>query len=448
LLIKHLLISHKINKKFLRISYPSQCFFIDVAKGNKKIHMKKSYSLPYLCLVLFPFIVPSTGMTQATGFHSWNQFRGPARSGTSQEIITFSEGSSPEARLVWKKPIGSGFSEMAVEGVFLFTMESEQLDSTSGHEFVSCYDNRTGEPVWKSRVDSLFFDEFGNGPRSTPFIGNHFIYSLSSYGKLSAHDKADGTLRWQVDLVEDFKATVPRWGFSTSPLMIGNTLVIEAGGAEGKAFVGFDSRTGTPAWSNGSGVASYCSPVLAQIDGVKQIIFANQQTLFSLNEEGDTLWTHVLSAVSPMAMPVFFDGDKVFVSSLQSKGFSILQIGEGQVREILSGKTMKNDFSSSLWYDGHFYGFDVAALQCISAETGEKKWTKRGLGKGSLILVGDILLALSDKGKLVLIKAEGDAYRELGSFQVLDGKSWTAPSYSEGRLYLRNLTEMACYEIN
>lgn len=406
----------------------------------------KSYFLPVICLLIFNVTGIQSTNAQADPI-AWNQFRGPDRSGISPEALFISEESSPKAELVWKKPIGSGFSEIAVEGDFLYTMESEQLDSTSGYEFISCYDSGTGEPVWKSRVDSLFFDEFGNGPRSTPLIGENLVYGLSSYGKLTAHDKKDGTMHWQVDLVADLGATVPRWAFSTSPLLIGNTLVIEAGGAEGKAFVGLDGQTGKKRWTNGNGVASYCSPVLATIDGVKQIIFANNQTLFSLNALGDTLWTHTLSTVNPMAMPVFFDRKKVFVSSLQSKAFSIVEVDGDRVKEILNSRNMKNDFSSSLYFNDYFYGFNVAALQCISADTGEKKWTKRGLGKGSLILVGDTLLVLSDKGKLVVVRANPDAYEEIFNFQALEGKSWTAPSFSGGRLYLRNLTEMACYEI-
>ncbi|NJO91354.1 MAG: hypothetical protein HC831_22125 [Chloroflexia bacterium] len=109
---------------------------------------------------------------------------------------------------------------------------------------------------------------------------------------------------------------------------------------------------------------------------------------------------------------------------------------------------MKNDFSSSVYHDGYFYGFDIAALVCVSAKTGEKKWTKRGFGKGSLILVDDKLIVLSDKGTLIQVKATPDAYTEQGQMQAIEGKSWTAPSYSNGKIYLRNLTEMACFSAN
>jgi outer membrane protein assembly factor BamB len=149
----------------------------------------------------------------------------------------------------------------------------------------------------------------------------------------------------------------------------------------------------------------------------------------------------------PMASPVVFDGNKIFISTVRSHGFCVVEVADGKVTEILKAGTMKNDFSSSVVYDGHIYGFNVAALQCVSASTGEKKWTKRGLGKGSLIRVGNQLMVLSDKGKLVVVQATPDTYTEKASFQALEGKSWTAPSFSDGRLYVRNLTEMACYQL-
>nr|MBC8321585.1 hypothetical protein [Bacteroidota bacterium] len=115
--------------------------------------------------------------------------------------------------------------------------------------------------------------------------------------------------------------------------------------------------------------------------------------------------------------------------------------------EVIQGGSMKNDYNSSCYYNGYIYGFNVAALRCISAETGEVKWTKRGFGKGSLIIVGDKLLVLSDQGKLILVDAIPHSYVEKGSIQAISGKSWTAPSFVNGKVFVRNLTGMACYKL-
>ncbi len=329
-------------------------------------------------------------------------------------------------------------------------MHSEKSDSMHGLEFVSCFDAKTGIEVWKTKVDSIFIDVdgWGDGPRSTPAVDNNNVYSYSALGKLTATSKKDGKINWQVDFVKEFGSVLPRWGFSTSPLLVEDILVMEAGGKDEKTFVAFNTKDGKDLWTKGKGNSLYNSPSLATIKGIAQILFANGRTLYSFNIKGDTLWTINTSIRNATAMPLFFDGNKVLLSNVHSKGFSVVEVNNNIAKVTTSANTLKNDFSSSVYHDGYFYGFDVAALVCVSAQTGEKKWTKRGFGKGSLILVGDKLIVLSDKGKLIQVKATADAYTEQGQIQAIEGKSWTAPSYSNGKIYVRNLTEMACFSAN
>jgi len=148
-----------------------------------------------------------------------------------------------------------------------------------------------------------------------------------------------------------------------------------------------------------------------------------------------------------IASPVFIEPNKIFLSGIRNPGFIIVQIEENKASEVNRGNTMKNDFSSCLYYNGYIYGFHVATLRCISAETGEVQWSKRGFGKGSLILVDNKLFVLSDQGKLAIIEAVPDSYVEVGSIQAIAGKSWTAPSFQDGKVFVRNLTEAACYSL-
>ena len=379
--------------------------------------------------------------------NDWSQFRGANRDGSANAEITPGPIPASGPKLLWKKKLGDGFSEITISKDHLYTMISKKQDSITGSEFIVAYDAKTGNEIWKSKVDSLFFDEFGDGPRSTPAIDKDRIYCLSSYGKLTSCHRKDGKIDWQVDFMKDFNSKIPRWGFSSSPVIIDNNLIVEVGGAGEKAFISFDKNTGDILWKSGTGVAGYSSPAIADIDGVKNIIFANSGKLYALNTQGDTLWTNTSKFANTMAMPVIFENSKVFLSSVRSSGFIVFDIKENKATEIIRGSSMKNDYSSSVYYDGCIYGFHVAALQCVSLETGEKKWTKRGFGKGSLIRVNDQLMVLSDKGKLIQVKATSSAYTEMGSFQAIKGKSWTAPSFSDGKLYLRNLSEMACYDL-
>ena len=263
-----------------------------------------------------------------------------------------------------------------------------------------------------------------------------------------AGSKKDGKLIWEHNLVEDFGSKMPRWGFAGSPRLIENMLVIEVGGKEGKTFMTFNKNTGNVIWAGGKGAATFSTPLFTKIDGQDQLIFINGRTLYSFNLKGDTLWTVPMPISGNIVMPVLIENDKIFVSNIQ-RGFFIVQIKDNKGTEILKGSSMKNDFTTSIYHDGYIYGFHVAALRCISAETGEVKWSKRGFGKGSFILVDDKLIVLSDKGKLAIAKASPDSYQELGSIQAITGSiTWTAPSYTDGKVYVRNQTEMACFKLN
>jgi outer membrane protein assembly factor BamB len=410
--------------------------------------MKRKIFITSLIVVL-GLIQTGNSIAQQIKSTDWNQFRGANRNGISLETDIPNQHSETWPKLLWKKEIGSAFSEITVSGDRFYTMLSEKTDSISGFEYLAAFDVNSGTEIWRSQVDSIYIDVdgWGDGTHSTPAFDEEYIFSFSALGKLTAFSRKDGKQLWQVDFVKEFGSTRPRWGFLSSPLIVDDILVMEAGGTDSSAFVAFNKKTGEVKWTKANGAAHYSSPVLANVEGQNQIIFANGSTVYSYDIKGDTLWTYNSTVRNPMGTPVVFDENKIFISTAYA-GFVILEIKDNKPSEFLKGSTMKADYSSCVYYNGNIYGFHIAALQCISAETGEKKWTKRGFGKGSLILVNDKLLVLSDKGKIIQIEATSDVYKEQASFQALEGKSWTAPSYSNGKLYVRNLTEMACYILN
>jgi outer membrane protein assembly factor BamB len=403
-------------------------------------------SLNRLLLVLFVISNVYTTHSQNTIQNSWNQFRGPERDGVSKEVLA--NPGTPE--LIWEKELGSGFSELVLTEDVLYTMISEKTDSLSGIAYVAAFDRNNGNEIWRTKVDSMYVDAdgWGDGPRSTPIIDKDKIYSLTGHGKLSANSRKDGKLIWQIDFINDFGSKTPRWGYASSPIIVDDKLIMEVGGTESRTFMAFNKDDGSVIWNSGSGNASHDSPLKVTIDGQEQIIFANVSTLYSYNSKGDTIWTYNMPFRYITAMPLLFDKNKIFASGVRNPGFFIIEIENNKPTELLTGSSMKNDYNSCVYHDGYFYGYHVAALRCISAETGEVSWTKRGFGKGSLIMVDDKLLVLSDKGRLAIVKATPDAYIELQSIQAIEGKSWTAPSFLDGKVYVRNLSEMAYYKLN
>ncbi len=150
-------------------------------------------------------------------------------------------------------------------------------------------------------------------------------------------------------------------------------------------------------------------------------------------------------------MPVLIGSNRIYASGAQGVGAQMVEVSEDEdgasVSEVWKVPNLRNHFSSAVAHDGTIYGFDNATLKAVSADTGELAWAKRGLGKGSLILADGYLLVLSDRGRLLHVKAVPDAYIEEGSVQALKGKTWTAPALANGILFLRSHSEMVAYDL-
>lgn len=410
--------------------------------------MKKQIRLPIIIPVLLMFL--STQLSAQNAYSTnWNRFRGQNADGKISATSLPDKWPEEGLKELWRIESDDSFSEIAVADGKAFSAHSEMIDSTSGFEYLSILDTENGKLLHKIRLDSAFIDadNWGHGPRATPAVADGKVYMLTGKGKFTAVDVEKAEILWQRDFPNEFGSTIPRWGYSASPLILENMAIIEIGGKDSQALGAFDKNTGELIWAGGTGNAAYCSPMTAKIENQTNILYINGTKLYSFNSKGDTLWTCDIPVNAPMAMPVFMPPNKLFISAVRRTGYCVVEINDNKARISATGTSMKNDFSSSCFHDGYLYGFNVASLQCIDPATGEKKWVKRGYGKGSLICLGNKLVILSDKGKLIYAEAKPDGYTELGSFDALSGRCWTAPSYAAGRLYVRNLTHVACYEL-
>jgi outer membrane protein assembly factor BamB len=380
----------------------------------------------------------------------WPQFRGVHRDGISPETGLLQQWPEKGPREVWRQAIGEGYSGMAAVGERLYTMYSDENEGDPT-DFAAAFDAGTGKELWRTAIGKRYDTEFGNGPRSTPTVDGDTAYVLGAMGDLVALSAKDGTERWRINLTETFGGRMPGWGFATSALVDGDQLVIEGGGSEGKSYAALDKETGEVEWTFGEGGPGYNSALAINAGGERRYIYFGGDKLNCINGQGEEVWSHVWPQGETHAMPVFVPPDKVFGSGAEGIGASLLKIheeeGSATVEETWRSRFMRNHFSSSLYFDGHIYGFDNATLKSISLEDGKMNWGKRGLGKGSLILADGHLIVLSDRGKLLLVEASPDGYVEKGAVQALEGRSWTSPTLADGRLYVRNHTEMVSYDI-
>ncbi|MCP3978856.1 MAG: PQQ-binding-like beta-propeller repeat protein [bacterium] len=378
----------------------------------------------------------------------WPQFRGPNRDGISRETGLRSSWPEDGPKELWRVALGEGYSGISIVGDRIYTMDAADNDGTPT-EFAVAFDAKSGSELWRRPVGEKYDTQFGNGPRSTPTLDGETVYVLGSKGDFAALNTGDGEQRWGFNLIEKFGTNQPYWGFSTSAVVEGDLLIFEGGGPEGKSYIGANKKTGEVAWTVGDAPAGYNSPLPVDMHGKRSFVYVAGEKLMSIDADGKEIWSHPWPQGETHAMPVFIPPDRIFASGAEGVGATLLEIPKsgGEAKELWKTRFMRNHFSSSVLHGDHIYGFDNATLKCISVKDGELAWAKRGLGKGSLILAGDRLFVLSDRGKLVLVEATPEAYVEKGSVQALDGRCWTAPTLSRGRLYLRSHTEMVAYDV-
>ncbi|MEM7355048.1 MAG: PQQ-binding-like beta-propeller repeat protein [Acidobacteriota bacterium] len=375
----------------------------------------------------------------------WPQIRGPQRDG----IASISEVEPAwNPALAWRRPIGEGFSGIAVVGSALYTLAAED-----GREVVLSLHVGDGVERWRQELGPTFQNEFGNGPRSTPAVADGTVYVLSSHGLLAALDAVDGHARWQVDLPTTVGSHVPRFGYSPSPLIDSDAVLLEVGGGDGRSIAAFDRTTGAVRWTAHSDRLGYASPIIlgAASDPKRQLIFVTPTWVVGLSPVGETLWRWPIpdgSAIDqPIAMPVAIAEDRLFVAHRATGGSALLRLpspGERVEPEtIWESSRFRNHLSSAVVVGGHLYGFHNAIFRCLDATTGQECWAHRGFGKGSLIARGYQLLVLADDGQLAGVRADPRSFQEIGRLQALEGRSWTAPAAAGEALYLRNHQEIA-----
>jgi outer membrane protein assembly factor BamB len=379
----------------------------------------------------------------------WPQWRGPNRDGISSETGLLKTWPEDGPQVLWRIPAGEGFAGIAVAAGRAYTLFGQGDD-----EFVVCLEASSGKELWRFRADTIFTESHGNGPRSTPTVEGDRVFGLSTKGKLYALNSTSGEKVWQRDFVAEFGSSVPSWGFSTSPLVEGELLLVEVGGAAGKSIVAFDKKSGDVVWTSHTDKPAYSSPVATTFNDTRQILFMTASHLVGVAPaDGQVYWKYPWSAHGGInvATPILVPGDQIFLSAAYDYGAVLLKMkaadGGIGVEEVWRSKVMKNHFNSSVLHEGYLYGFDNAILKCIEANTGANQWEARGFGKGSLTLADGHLIVLGEEGKLGLIEVSPEAYKEKASAQVLEGRCWTVPTLAGGKLYLRNGKEMICLDV-
>jgi len=415
---------------------------------SKNVHL-----LVLLVLILFSGSAVTTRGTDSAGEAAldWPQWRGPSRDAVSRETDLVDRWDESGPKVLWRVSAGEGYSSVSVSKKRLYTLWDKDKK-----QLLVCLDARNGRQLWSRELGPAFENHYGNGPRSTPLVDDGIVYAIGTKGLLLAADQLNGETVWERDLVREFKADLPSYGYSSSPLVTDDKLVIEAGGTEA-AFVALDKKTGKVAWTADNDRPAYSSPIEIVVDGVSQVVFWSAHGLRSLaSRDGTVLWRYSWGTFCPVSgdplntgTPIFIAPDRIFLSS--GSGAAVIRIsrkaGQFKVNDVWESEEMRSDVNTALLLGDHIYGFDRGTLKSLDAKTGEVTWKARGYQRGSLIAADGKLIVLAENGDLALLDAKPDEYVERSSASVLRGKNWTSPSLAGGRLYLRNQDEIVCVDM-
>ena len=329
-------------------------------------------------------------------------------------------------------------------GELIFTQEQRGEE-----EVVSCYSIATGDPVWKHRDKARFFGADANpGPRATPILHEGRVYAIGGTGIVNALNANDGSLIWSRNAADDIDEALPVWGFSGSPIVADGLVIVAVAGT----LVAYDLDTGDQKWLGPDGGDSYSSPHLLTIDGVSQIVLLSATGACSVSpSSGAIYWEHSWPIDTRIVQPALTEDGDVLISDVKGiRRISVAQaLPQWNIEELWTSFQMKPNFNDFIVHKGHAYGYHVQNLCCINLEDGKRKW-KGGRYGGQMLLLADqdLLIVLTEKGELVLVKATSDKFRELAKFQAIKGKTWNHPVLIGDLLLVRNNQEMALFQLS
>ncbi len=380
----------------------------------------------------------------------WPGFRGPNRDGVVRGVQIDTNWAQKPPVAIWRKPVGPGWSSFAVRDNLFYTQEQR-----GDNEVVSCYNLTNGQPVWRHNDATRFYESnAGAGPRGTPTLSNGRVYTFGATGILNALDASNGSLIWTRNVAADTKKKTPGWGFSSSPLVVNDVVIVAAAGS----LAGYDIANGNPRWNGPAGGSGYSSPQLATIGGVPQVLLLNGEGVISVNPaDGALLWKHTWSGDSIVQPGITADGD-VLVGSGSGLGaeVGVLRLA---VSHEANGWTTKQRwisdglhpyFNDFVVHKDYAYGFDNNVINCIDLKTGDLKWEGGRFGHGQLVLLADqdLLLIVTEAGELALVKATPDQFTELARVKAIEGKTWNHPVLVKDIVLVRNSEEMAAFRLS
>ncbi len=424
--------------------------------------MKTLPALFLCCLAGSAFLLAADPVIVAKNSSSdWPQFRGPNRDDHSNETGLLKQWPADGPKKLWSfTNAGQGYSGFSVVGDRLFT-----LGTRDGSEILMCLDAAKGTEVWMAKLGNVLGNKWGDGPRGTPTVDGDKIFALGGDGTLVAVQARDGKEVWRTTMAS-LGGKTPGWGYTESVLVDGKQVVCTPGGPQG-AVAAFDKATGKKLWQSKDFTdgAQYSSIVPAVINGQPQYVQRTMENIVGISpKDGAVLWKQAYPGKTAVIPTPIVKGNQVYVTAGYGVGSMSFTIEQGnQVKMIFdetaaTNRVMKNHHGGVVLVDDHVYGYsDGLGWTCQDFKTGAEVWSeKKALGKGAISYADGLFYLLEEgSGNVVIIEASPKGWNEKGRFKLdpqtairsPQGRIWTHPVISNGRLYLRDQDLIHCYAV-
>ena len=369
----------------------------------------------------------------------WPNYRGPDHQGTTKD--KFPEG---QPKLVWEQPIGSAFSQAACVDGRVYTCGTKDKQQT-----VVCMDAKTGKIAWERPFEAELKDkQGGDGTRGTPTVHDGRVYIVGGSGTFACLDAKSGEPLW----THTFK-NKPHWAYSCSVLIEGDLALATPGGDDG-GIAAYDRKTGKPVWKCATDKPAYSTPYPFDFKGKRYVfcyvakhgLIADPKTG---REVGRIPWEtdYEVNASAPQ----YADGH-ILLSTGYKTGSALYKLDSDgdkiKATEVWRQKDLLlTKFTSVVLKGKTLYGGDQKGLWAVDLMSGNKLWGDEGLDNAGVLLADDQLVILSEKGELIIAPAVPEGFKPATRAPVLDGRCWTVPTLYDGKLYVRNLKKIACYEM-
>ena len=384
----------------------------------------------------------------------WPQWRGANRDGISTETGLLDAWPAGGPPLLWKATgLGGGYVTPSVVSGRIYGAGYRGQD-----EVVWALDAANGKEVWSTRVAPANRQiGYAEGPRAMPTVDGELLFTLGAGGNLHCLETKTGKVVWSRDLPKDLGGVMmSEWGFSESPLVDGDHLICTPGGPKGTV-AALNKKTGELLWQSKDleDPASYSSLIAVEIGGQRQYVVLTGQSVAGIAaKDGQLLWrADRVGKTAVVTTPIFHD-NQVWVTSSYGTGCNLFKVsaagGGFAAEQVYANKGIKNHHGGAILVGSHVYAADGPTLVCMELATGKVAWKERSVGEGSLTYAGGCLYLRSENGPIALIEATPKGYVEKGRFDQPDRtktKSWPHPVIASGRLYLRDMDLLLCYDV-